>query len=781
MSLFVCRICVLNERDERVCKRIGTPARSRHSLFATIYINPLICLCVSVCCVSVCVCARMIRLLEHFSTENKLENIFDFRICSQLQYDSGRVTLLIPQTQIHDAGTYTLSVRNSAGVAFCSCDVAVQGRIPINIMADSENSVENGAAAVEVATIPDNVPPTVQTVAPVVQTPLKNVSVDEGNVAQLDCVITGQPEPEVIWYHNGQPVKESTDVQLLFQDDRCSLVLQETVADDDGEYKVVAINSAGEASSQCQLTVIAKPSEPEPVEAAQSATVEEVKEEHIIVQDLKGAGAEEEEEYEEIEVEEEEEIVEEVVPSQSAVIEEEVTQAVLVVDDQPAQEQPKPAEPQPKEETITVAQTATIEDVVSTEDETEEEYEEENVLTQESVAPQFEKLLSDILADENDTVTFEVIVKGEPTPSIKWFLNNNELSANDRVSFLQSTNSNTAKLVIKNVTVNDKGVYTVKAINSCGEAKCFSHLIVKSINAPENLQIPDQQQLQLTEEKQISPSFKEKFFDAIANIDETVKFECIVSGKPTPKVKWLYNDRPIEGKHFLASTTGGDRQVLTIPEVTHDCVGKIACIAENDAGRAVCVAYLTLIGDPSAPSDDQSKRYYEEHTSDSSVAFKRNIIQTSQVTSFHEQNGRIPIDVVDAGQVADVDGGLKGTRKPSAPRFLSALLGKIVDQGSQLTLVAIADGYPVPEITITKNGDNLVESENLKITHSLNKVVIEIPSATAADAGRYSCTAKNAHGSTTSAADVVVKSKCLCVRCVCVCVCERERGRPIRS
>lgn len=685
---------------------------------------------------------------EYFSTKNKFLNIFRFRIF-QLQYDNGRVSLLIPETQIHDAGTYILSARNSAGVAFCSCDVAVQGRFPIDIMADSEKADDTGAVATPSAAVP------AEAVKPVVQSQLRDVSVDEGKTAQLDCVITGQPEPEVIWYHNGQPVKESADVQLLFQDDRCSLVLQETVAEDDGEYKVTAINSAGETSSQCKLTVVAKLNDPEPVETAQNATVEEVKEDKVIVQELNGVGAEEEEEYEEIEVEEEveeEEVTEE--PSQSAIVEQETTQAVIVIHDAPAQNEPKP------EQTLPAAQTATIEDVESSEEEVEEEEDDVNVLTNESVAPQFEKLLSDILTDENETVIFEVIAKGEPTPSIKWFLNNNELSANDRLSF-SKTNDGVAKLIIKNVSASDKGVYTVKAINSCGEAKCFSHLIVKSINAPENLQIPDQQQN--VEEKQISPSFKEKFFDVIANIDETVKFECIVSGKPTPKVKWLYNDSPVQGKHFLASTTGGDRQVLTIPEVTHECVGKISCIAENEAGKAVCVAYLTLIGDPSAPTTDQSKRYFEEHTSDSNATIKRNITQISQVTSFQNQNGFASVDVIDAGQALDADGAPKSVRKPSAPRFLSALQGKIVDQGSHITLVAIADGYPVPEITVTKNGDTFVENENLKIAHSLNKVVIEIPSATVADAGRYACIAANIHGSTTSAADVVVKSKCECM------------------
>lgn len=54
-------------------------------------------------------------------------------------------------------------------------------------------------------------------------------------------------------------MKESKDIQLLFQGDQCSLVIKEAFVDDAGEYKVVAINSAGEASSVCVLNVEPKP------------------------------------------------------------------------------------------------------------------------------------------------------------------------------------------------------------------------------------------------------------------------------------------------------------------------------------------------------------------------------------------------------------------------------------------------------------------------------------------------------------------------------------------
>lgn len=145
-----------------------------------------------------------------------------------MHHDDDRVTLFIKAAQSSDAGTYTLGAKNQSGLAYTSCDVILS----------KEMAVEN-----------------LEPIQPTVQLPLSDVHAVEGTSVQLDCEITGLPEPEVIWYHEGKPIKESSDVQLLFRGDHCSLLIQEAFLDDMGEYKVVAINAAGEASSKCILTV----------------------------------------------------------------------------------------------------------------------------------------------------------------------------------------------------------------------------------------------------------------------------------------------------------------------------------------------------------------------------------------------------------------------------------------------------------------------------------------------------------------------------------------------
>lgn len=86
-------------------------------------------------------------------------------------------------------------------------------------------------------------------------------------------------------------------------------------------------------------------------------------------------------------------------------------------------------------------------------------------------------------------------------------------------------------LTILEVSPDHKGVYTVKARNPCGEAKCFANLIVKTISSPEI----KRKSVEI-KEKHVAPAFQELFADREVYENETTRFECVITGKPTPKV-----------------------------------------------------------------------------------------------------------------------------------------------------------------------------------------------------------------------------------------------------
>uniref|UniRef100_A0A182VN58 Ig-like domain-containing protein n=1 Tax=Anopheles merus TaxID=30066 RepID=A0A182VN58_ANOME len=618
-------------------------------------------------------------------------------------YENGRAQLVIDEAFLKDAGVYTLTAKNIAGEQCCSCNVVVKGRLP-NETSDSELASD------------------MEPVKPAVQLPLRDVSVFEGKPVRLDCVIVGQPEPEVIWYHGERPVKESNDFQLLFQGDRCSLVIREAFLEDAGEYRVVAINSAGEASSQCAVLVT-------PLNTAE-----------------------------------------------------------------PAVRQPV-----------------------------------ERVLPAVGAPPRFERLLSDILADEGERVQFECAVSGDPRPSIRWYVNNREIPTDVAVSprvHCVVRDDGVVKLIIERALPDDKGVYTVKAANASGEAKCFSNLIVKTINAPEFETVPA-----FLTESLVCPTFRELFADRVVRQHEPTKFECIVVGKPQPKIRWFFNDQPVQGHDFLVSTSG-DRQVLTIPEVRPELTGKITCYAENEAGNAQCVAIVQLLEQlgsagpaPMAtlPAATTESMQQIDTTGSACVTLQKHVTTSSTTSSsfssfssssmvqqngvaqshaevhaesakldrsFH-QVGDQPAQVAEAAEHQRYDkvndlpatvqheassyvgvapshetiianSGQISTGKPArrnmAPRFVTPFNGKIVDQGADVIIEGIVDGYPTPDVRVTKNDAELQpDGERVKVSYSLNKIVVELRNVSPADAGRYTATASNAAGASTSTADLVVK------------------------
>lgn len=135
---------------------------------------------------------------------------------------------------------------------------------------------------------------------------------------------------------------------------------------------------------------------------------------------------------------------------------------------------------------------------------------------------------------------------GEPSPEVTWYLNNEPIVENDRIKITKNDDgSNTLR--ITTARPNDKGNYTIKAKNRVGEAKSFAKLVVKVLAQEftrHKLHKDEQQQQQENvqmEEKFVEPYFKEKF-DSHRVVPEgiTIKFECIVCGKPVPKVSFFF-------------------------------------------------------------------------------------------------------------------------------------------------------------------------------------------------------------------------------------------------
>lgn len=105
-------------------------------------------------------------------------------------------------------------------------------------------------------------------------------------------------------------------------------------------------------------------------------------------------------------------------------------------------------------------------------------------------------------------------------------------------------------------------------------------------------------------------------------------------------------------------------------------------------------------------------------------------------------------------------------RKSVAPRFVSPLTGAMVEQGVDIQLEAILDGYPLADVKWYKNGVDLIipppsadcdDDNRMQLTFIGQQARLAIKDVQEADAGRYTCTARNPAGTASSTADVVVR------------------------
>lgn len=103
---------------------------------------------------------------------------------------------------------------------------------------------------------------------------LEDVSAVEGKPATLKCELNGEPRPDIEWFKDGEQVKESKRVKMEFEGKVCSLIFKPLELDDEGEYKCVARNELGSASSKAELLVDEADSAPEFIETIKDITIQ---------------------------------------------------------------------------------------------------------------------------------------------------------------------------------------------------------------------------------------------------------------------------------------------------------------------------------------------------------------------------------------------------------------------------------------------------------------------------------------------------------------------------
>lgn len=146
-------------------------------------------------------------------------------------------TLLIIETDQDDAGKYECVAINGGGEARCdaTCSVDVPSKSP-----KVEKPTTPGAEK-----------------KPTISEPLKDQKVVEGQTVVFKTKAVGKPVPTASWFKGDKIIKPSKYFQMNKERDYFSLKISEAFPEDEGAYKCVLKNTAGETTTSAKLAVLA--------------------------------------------------------------------------------------------------------------------------------------------------------------------------------------------------------------------------------------------------------------------------------------------------------------------------------------------------------------------------------------------------------------------------------------------------------------------------------------------------------------------------------------------
>ncbi|XP_060274907.1 neogenin isoform X13 [Ovis aries] len=158
------------------------------------------------------------------------------------------------------------------------------------------------------------------------------------------------------------------------------------------------------------------------------------------------------------------------------------------------------------------------------------------------------------------------VASGLPTPAIRWMKNEEtvDTESSGRLVLLAG-----GSLEINDVTEDDAGTYFCIADNGNETIEAHAELTV-----------------------QAQPEFLKQPTNIYAHESMDIVFECEVTGKPTPTVKWVKNGDMVIPSDYFKIVKEHNLQVLGLVKSDE---GFYQCIAENDVGNAQAGAQLIIL------------------------------------------------------------------------------------------------------------------------------------------------------------------------------------------
>ncbi|XP_041283212.1 myopalladin [Onychostruthus taczanowskii] len=238
-------------------------------------------------------------------------------------------------------------------------------------------------------------------------------------------------------------------------------------------------------------------------------------------------------------------------------------------------------------------------------DESDDEVQHEEIPTGKYIAPIFDKRLKHFRVMEGFPITFTCKIVGIPVPKVYWFKDGKQISKKNTHFKMNREEDGTCSLHIEAATNDDDGNYTIMAANPQGRISCSGHLMVQSVpfrgristTQPHRTRprVPEGDK-EAVQERFFRPYFLQAPGDMVAHEGRLCRFDCKVSGLPTPDLTWLLNGKAVlpDGRHKMLVRETGVHSLLIDPLSLSDA-GTYTCLATNKTGQNSFSLELTVV------------------------------------------------------------------------------------------------------------------------------------------------------------------------------------------
>ncbi|CAF0916357.1 unnamed protein product [Adineta ricciae] len=366
-----------------------------------------------------------------------------------------------------------------------------------------------------------------------------------------------------------------------------------------------------------------------------------------------------------------------------------------------------------------------------------------------------------LLADLNDSPTantakigekffLEIRAQGKPRPKVIWLLNGQELSDNSPDYELVVTEDGIYRIVFHHFDERYLGEYQAIITSTAGSIRTRVIRVVGQ-QAPIFTQAP--------------PKFIQ------IKTGERLTIECMVKGHPPPKITWLRDGKVLSNKDGfdiqVDEKTG--RSIFIIPQATVKHSGKYECKVENQYGTHTAEINIDVL--PPPVTQQKLKDFDVSRGQEVTITVTANGSPLPACTWFHDDkplqakpNRIIMIDegpkhILKLLDVEVTDAGMYKAVVESAVS-ITELISKVtvrdvsdessvpvevrVSEGGSCTLECHAPGSPLPQVTWSRDGQQIQASEHFVCESSetgTHRLIIK--NAQYAHAGRYVANVKH--------------------------------------